>query len=68
LALNGLEKHTSQGAGILCLAIVGGAILPVLQGVLADSSSVQFAFVLPLFCYVYIAFYGVKGSKIINKA
>lgn len=67
LALNGLEKHTSQGAGILCLAIVGGAILPVLQGVLADSSSVQFAFILPLFCYVYIAFYGVKGSKIINK-
>jgi FHS family L-fucose permease-like MFS transporter len=67
LALNGLEKHTSQGAGILCLAIVGGAIIPVLQGVLADSFSVQFAFILPLICYVYIAFYGVKGSKVINK-
>ena len=66
LALSGLEKHTSQGAGILCLAIVGGAILPVLQGVLADSSSIQFAFILPLFCYVYIVFYGVKGSKPAN--
>jgi len=64
LALNGLEKHTSQGAGILCLAIVGGAILPVLQGVLADIFSIQFAFILPLFCYVYIIFYGVKGSKL----
>lgn len=66
LALSGLEKHTSQGAGILCLAIVGGAILPVLQGVLADSFSVQLAFILPLFCYVYIAFYGVKGCKVTN--
>jgi FHS family L-fucose permease-like MFS transporter len=64
LALSGLEKHTSQGAGILCLAIVGGAILPVLQGVLADSFSVQLAFILPLFCYVYIVFYGVSGSKV----
>ena len=64
LALNGLGKHTSQGAGVLCLAIVGGAILPLLQGVLADSIGVQLAFVLPLFCYVYIAFYGIKGSKV----
>ncbi|MDX2368259.1 MAG: sugar MFS transporter [Colwellia sp.] len=64
LALSGLEKHTSQGAGILCLAIVGGAILPVLQGVLADSFSVQFAFILPLICYVYIVFYGASGSKV----
>jgi FHS family L-fucose permease-like MFS transporter len=63
LALSGLEKHTSQGAGILCLAIVGGAILPVVQGVLADSFSVQSAFILPLLCYVYIVYYGVKGSK-----
>ena len=66
LALSGLEKHTSQGAGILCLAIVGGAILPVLQGVLADNFSVQLAFILPLFCYLYIVFYGVKGSKVVK--
>jgi FHS family L-fucose permease-like MFS transporter len=67
LALSGLKKHTSQGAGILCLAIVGGAIVPVLQGLLADSISVQFAFILPLFCYVYIVFYGLKGSKVVTK-
>ncbi|TWX52610.1 sugar MFS transporter [Colwellia hornerae] len=66
LALSGLKKHTSQGAGILCLAIVGGAIIPVLQGLLADSISVQFAFILPLFCYVYIVFYGLKGSKVVT--
>lgn len=64
LAVNGLGKHTSQGAGILCLAIVGGAVIPLLQGVLADSLTVQLAFILPAFCYLYIAYYGVKGSKI----
>ncbi len=66
LALNGLGKHTSQGAGILCLAIVGGAIIPLLQGLLADTLTVQLAFVLPLVCYLYIAYYGIKGSKVIN--
>jgi FHS family L-fucose permease-like MFS transporter len=63
LALNGLGKHTSQGSGVLCLAIVGGAIVPLLQGVLADSIGVQLAFVLPIFCYGYIAYYGLVGSK-----
>ena len=63
LALNGLEKHTSQGAGILCLAIVGGAIIPLLQGVLADILGVQLAFVLPAICYIYIGYFGLKGAK-----
>ena len=67
LALNGLGKHTSQGAGILCLAIVGGAIVPLLQGILADSLGVQLAFILPLLCYLYIAFYGIKGSRLTEK-
>jgi len=64
LALNGLGKHTSQGSGILCLAIVGGAIVPVLQGVLADTIGIQLAFVLPIVCYAYIAYYGLIGSKV----
>jgi FHS family L-fucose permease-like MFS transporter len=63
LAINGLGKQTSQGSGILCLAIVGGAIVPLMQGVLADSIGVQSSFILPIFCYVFIVFYGVKGSK-----
>lgn len=63
LALNGLGKHTSQGSGILCLAIVGGAIVPVLQGALADVIGVQLSFILPVFCYAFIAYYGWVGSK-----
>lgn len=63
LAISGLGKHTSQGSGILCLAIVGGAIVPLLQGILADSVGVQLSFALPIICYVFIAYYGLIGSK-----
>lgn len=63
LAINGLGKHTSQGSGILCLAIVGGAIVPLIQGVLADSIGVQSSFILPIFCYIFIVYFGLKGSK-----
>ena len=63
LAITGLGSHTSQGSGILCLAIVGGAILPVFQGMLADSIGIQASFILPVFCYAYIAYYGLIGSK-----
>ncbi len=63
LALKDLGPHTSQGSGILCLAIVGGAILPLLQGNLADHFGIQTAFILPFVCYLFIAFYGEIGSK-----
>jgi MFS transporter, FHS family, L-fucose permease len=61
LALKGLGKHTGQGSGILCSAIVGGAILPVVQGLLADRFGLQLAFILPVFCYAYIAYYGWRN-------
>lgn len=63
LALRGLKQHTSQGSGILCLAIVGGALLPVAQGVIADIAGIQLSFLLPMLCFVYIAFYGLVGSQ-----
>jgi len=63
LAVHGLGQHTSQGSGILCTAIVGGAVLPLLQGIFADQIGIQMAFFLPLLCYGYIIFYGLKGSK-----
>jgi MFS transporter, FHS family, L-fucose permease len=61
LALQDLQQHTSQGSGILCLAIVGGAVLPLLQGILADSFGIQLAFIVPLLCYVFIVYYGLIG-------
>ncbi len=64
LAITGLKQHTSQGSGILCLAIVGGAIVPMAQAMLADTLGVQLSLVIPLVCYVFIAYYGLKGSEI----
>lgn len=62
LAVTGLGPHTSQGSGLLCMAIVGGALLPVVQGIIADTSGIQAGFMLPVLCYLYICFYGWKGS------
>lgn len=63
LALRGLKQHTSQGSGVLCLAIVGGALLPVAQGAIADIAGIQLSFLIPMICFVYIAFYGLVGSR-----
>jgi MFS transporter, FHS family, L-fucose permease len=63
LAIDGLGERTGEGSGILCMAIVGGAILPELQGWLADSIGILHSFVVPLVCYLYIAFYGLKGYR-----
>ena len=67
LALSGLGENTSKGSGLLCLAIVGGAIVPVLQGLLADTIGLQLSFILPLICYLYIAYYGVMGHRPVIK-
>jgi len=63
LGIDGLGKLTGQGSGILVMAIVGGAIIPLAQGALADRIGIHLAFVLPAVCYLYIVYYGLKGSK-----
>jgi len=63
----GIEKFgalTGKVSSLLVMAIVGGAVVPLLQGVLADHVGVQHAFVLPLACYAYIVFYGLRGSRV----
>ena len=54
---------TERGSGLLNMAIVGGAILPVMQGVIADRIGIQHAFFVPVICYAYIVFYGLSGSR-----
>ncbi len=44
-------------------ACVGGAVIPFLLGALADTMGIQHAFILPVFCYLFIAYYGLWGSK-----
>jgi FHS family L-fucose permease-like MFS transporter len=58
-----LGPLTGNGSGLLNMAIVGGAILPVIQGVIADQVGLHHAFILPVLCYLYILYYGLSGSK-----
>ena len=53
----------AKGSGLLCLAIVGGAIVPVLQGVFADQINLQLSFMLPLMCYLYIGYFGIYNLR-----
>ena len=62
LGIAGLGKDTSQGSSLLVMAVLGGALVPPLQGFLADIIGVQASFVVPIACYLYILFYGFKGS------
>jgi FHS family L-fucose permease-like MFS transporter len=58
LAVEGLGERTAQGSGLLCMAIVGGAAVPLIFGVVADASSLSKALAVPVSCYLLIAVYG----------
>jgi MFS transporter, FHS family, L-fucose permease len=62
LGIEGLGPLTGKGSGLLVMAIVGGAIIPVAEGALADRIGIHHAFILPALCYIYIAYYGYRGS------
>jgi len=61
LAVAKLGPLTSRGSGLLCTAIIGGALIPLAQGLVADNVNLQISFLVPLVCYIYIAYYGLKG-------
>lgn len=61
--IEGMGRLTGKASSLLIMAIVGGALIPLAQGALADVVGVHHAFVLPLLCYAYIVFYGFKGSR-----
>ena len=63
LATKGLGRFTSSASGVLCTAIVGGAVVPVVQGWVADTQGLMISFVVSAICYVYIVFFAIKGYK-----
>ncbi|MGD0521244.1 MAG: sugar MFS transporter [Terracidiphilus sp.] len=70
LGIVGLGPMTSKGSGLIMTAIVGGAVIPYLLGrlidlfgKLGDTANIQHGFVIPMICYLYIAYYGLWGSK-----
>ena len=63
LAVEGLGDQVPQASGLLCLSIVGGAVIPVVTGAVADAASLSTALVVPVVCYVGIASYGLFCAK-----
>jgi FHS family L-fucose permease-like MFS transporter len=54
---------TGKASGLLVMAIVGGAIIPVIQGTIADKIGIHHCFILPLLCYLFVMYYGFIGSR-----
>jgi FHS family L-fucose permease-like MFS transporter len=63
LGIAELGPLTSEGSGVVTIGNVGGAVIPPLFGFLADKIGIQYAFVLPIVCYIFIAYYGLLGYK-----
>lgn len=63
LGIAGLGPMTSKGSGLIMTAVVGGAIIPLAIGALADKVGIQHSFAIPIICYLYIAYYGLSGHK-----
>jgi MFS transporter, FHS family, L-fucose permease len=69
LAIEGVGIYKSQASSLLVMAILGGAILPPVQGYIADATkNLQLSFIVPLMAYAYVAFYGLKGHRMGRKA
>ncbi|MDE3148294.1 MAG: sugar MFS transporter [Acidobacteriota bacterium] len=63
LGIAELGPMTSKGSGVITIGNVGGAVIPPLFGLLADKIGIQFAFVIPMIGYLYVAYYGLSGYK-----
>jgi len=68
LASEGLGPRAAEGAGVIGVAIVGGAIVPPLTGALADRGGLHFALILPALCYAVILGYGVYARRPLSRA
>lgn len=67
LAIDGLGEQTASASSILIMMILGGAVLPPLQGLLADVIGIRMSFIIPMISYIYLCFYGFAGYKIGKK-
>lgn len=63
LSLTGLHSQTKQASALLCMAIVGGAILPLIQGFFADQWGLRLSFLIPILGYVYISYFAVAFNR-----
>ena len=64
LGVKDLGSHTKLGSSFIIMAIVGGAILPPIQGWISEQVGIQESFLLPAICFVFVIFYGAFGYKV----
>ncbi len=67
LAIAGLGRHTNQGSSLLVMMIMGGALVPLLQGVLADTAGIHMSFWVGVACFAYLAFYALRSAAILRR-
>ena len=63
LGVKDLGPHTKTGSSFIIMSIVGGALVPIVMGVLAKNYSTAFSFIVPLICFVIVLFYGARGYR-----
>ena len=63
LSLKHLGPHTKMGSSLLVMSIIGGAIFPAIMGYVSDASNIRWAFLVPLFCHVYVFYFAVQGYR-----
>jgi len=66
LSIAGLGKFTNQGSSMLIMMILGGAIIPPLQGYISDSINIHSSYIIPVICFTYLAFYGWKSKQVLQ--
>jgi len=66
LAVAGLGKNTGQGSSLLIMMIMGGGIISVLQGVLADKIGIQYSYIIGVICFAYLAFYAIRAKAVLK--
>lgn len=67
LSVAGLGRYTSQGAALLVMMILGGAVIPPLQGAVADASNIHLSYLVPLIGFLYLALYGVLVARTLRR-
>jgi len=66
LAINGLGKFTNQGSGLLIMMIMGGGIVSLIQGYVADITTIHASYIVGVICFAYLAFYAIRVSGILK--
>lgn len=67
LGVEGVGVHTKKASSFIIMSIVGGALMPYVMGLIADKNSTAFAYIVPLFCFIVVAWFGWKGHQVNKK-